>query len=72
MADSSDVKPQWMNVARRLQQVSACCGNSGVAIVTTSIIINSDGLPVGFSEPRVTKIDPKKNRDLLIALLTGE
>jgi hypothetical protein len=65
-----DVKTQWLNVARRLQQCASCCGNSGVAIVTTHIIIDNDGLPVGMSEPKIVKLDPKKNKDALILLLT--
>lgn len=72
MSDSVlDVKPQWLNVARRLQQCSSCCGNSGVAIVSTNIIIDDNGIPVGMSEPKIVKIDPKKNRDVLITLLTA-
>ena len=71
METSMDIKPQWLNVARRLQQCSACCGNSGVAIVSTHIIIDSNGLPVGMTEPDIVKIDPKKSKDVLINLLTG-
>lgn len=70
MDESLDVKQQWLNVARRLQQCAACCGNYGVAIVTTNIIIDPNGLPVGMSEPKVTKIDPKSGKDTLISLLT--
>lgn len=70
MGDTLDIKPQWLNVARRLQQCASCCGNSGVAIVTTHIIIDTDGVPVGLSEPKVVKIDPKRNKDMLISLLT--
>lgn len=66
-----DIKPQWLNIARRLQQCAACCGNAGVAIVSTNIIIDNDGLPIGLTEPKVVKIDPKKNKDVLINLLTG-
>jgi len=71
LGDLLDIKPQWLNVARRLQQCSACCGNSGVAILTTHIIIDDLGLPVGMSEPKIVKLDPKKNKDVLINLLTG-
>jgi hypothetical protein len=71
METSMDIKPQWLNVARRLQQCSACCGNSGVAIVSTHIIIDNNGLPVGMTEPDIVKIDPKKSKDVLINLLTG-
>lgn len=70
MADVLDIKPQWLNVARRLQQVASCCGNSGVAIVSARIIIDNNGLPCGMSEPKIVKIDPKKNKDMLIDLLT--
>jgi hypothetical protein len=70
--DILDLKPQWLNVARRLQQCAACSGNLGVAIVSTSILIDDNGLPVGFSEPRITKIDPKGNKDLLITMLSGK
>lgn len=71
MPDVLDLKPQWLNVARRLQQCAACCGNSGVAIMSLNIIINPDGLPEGFSEPKIVKLDPKRNKDVLISLLTG-
>jgi hypothetical protein len=70
LSEPLDIKPQWLNVARRLQQTSACCGNSGVAIVSTHIIIDSEGMPMGMSEPKIVKIDPKRNKDMLISLLT--
>ncbi len=70
MVEPLDIKPQWLNVARRLQQCASCCGNSGVAIVTAHIIIDTEGIPAGMSEPKVVKIDPKRNKDMLISLLT--
>ena len=64
---TSDVKPQWLNVIRRLQ--SACHGNQGYAVLSISILINSNGEPVSYLEPLLRKIEPKSlTSEALLAL----
>lgn len=54
---TEDIKPQWLNVIRRLQ--SACHGNQGYAVLSIAILINSNGEPVSWVEPLLRKIEPK-------------
>jgi hypothetical protein len=71
MNEPLDIKPQWLNVARRMQQAAAVSNNLGVAIMTLHVIFDCDGLPVGYIEPRCVKIDPKRNADMLLKILTS-
>ena len=64
---TSDVKPQWLNVIRRLQ--SACYGNQGYAVLSIRVLVNGTGEPVLWTEPLRTKLEPKsKALDMLLIL----
>ena len=54
---TEDVKPEWLNVVRRLQ--SACHGNQGYAVLSIAILVDDKGKPVGYLEPLLHKIEPK-------------
>jgi hypothetical protein len=59
-----DIKAPWLNVARRMQSV-AHTDNQGFAVISITILVNSDGLPIGWSSPKITCIEPKRsNLDL--------
>ena len=53
-----DIKPRWLNLVRRLQSASASSGNNGHAIIQISIIVDKNGNPEVWSEPRVIKLEP--------------
>ena len=62
-----DIKPEWLNVARRMQSVS---GSQGYSIVTMNILCDASGRPVMWTEPQQLKIEPKAaNADAIIKAL---
>jgi len=64
---TSDVKPQWLNVIRRLQ--SACHGNQGLAVLSIRVLVDGEGEPVLWTEPLRTKLEPKSTAlDTLLLL----
>jgi hypothetical protein len=54
---TDDIKPQWLNVVRRLQ--SACYGNQGLAILSIRVLVDADGEPILWTEPTRVKLEPK-------------
>jgi len=66
-----DIKTGWLKIARRMQQRAIASGNSGVAVMTVHVILDENCLPVGWIEPRCVKIDPKKNAEMILRILTS-
>lgn len=66
---TDDVQPQWLNVIRRLQ--AACHGNQGLAILSINVLVNADGKPMQWSEPKRTKLEPKSESGVVMELLAG-
>jgi len=56
---TEDVKPQWLNVVRRLQ--SACHGNQGYAVLSIQVLVNGTGDPVCWTEPKRVKLEPRSS-----------
>lgn len=54
-----DIRPAWLSVIRRLQAAVSTCNNSGIAIVSINIVVDNKGSPRFWTEPKVTKIEPK-------------
>jgi len=54
---TDDIKPQWLNVIRRLQ--SACYGNQGLAVLSIRVLVNAGGEPICWTEPSRVKLEPK-------------
>jgi len=54
---TQDIKPQWLNVIRRLQ--SACYGNQGLAVLSIRVLVDADGEPVLWTEPQRVKLEPR-------------
>jgi hypothetical protein len=54
---TDDIKPQWLNVVRRLQ--SACYGNQGLAILSIRVLVDAGGEPILWTEPTRVKLEPK-------------
>jgi hypothetical protein len=52
-----DIKPQWLSVARRMQSVAK---TEGYAVVTISVLVDPDGCPQAWLEPRTCRIEPKR------------
>jgi hypothetical protein len=67
---TDDIKPQWLNVIRRLQ--SACYGNQGLAVLSIRVLVDSEGEPVLWTEPSRVKLEPKSaGLEMLLDLTSG-
>ena len=65
-----DVKPEWLNPIRRLQSVAS--KSKGMAIVSMRFVVNENGLPVQWTDPKITLLEPKSDRQTILDLLTGD
>ena len=65
---SEDLKPEWMNVMRRLQSVAK---SKGLAILSIQILVDSEGVPVAWTNPERKLIEPKRLTDEILKLLMG-
>lgn len=63
----SDIRPQWLNVARRCQSVA--CKQNGISLVTMKILVGADGNPIVYQEPFLIKIEPISQVERLLELL---
>lgn len=58
--DSDKLPDKWMPLTKRLAGVADReCGNKGFAIVTVEVLVHPNGEPVLWTEPRVTKLEPR-------------
>jgi hypothetical protein len=62
-----DIKPQWLAVIRRLQSVSST-GN--LTMVSFTVLVDQNGIPQLWLEPRTRKIEPQNSSEEILALLT--
>ena len=67
---TDDIKPQWLNVIRRLQ--SACYGNQGLAVLSIRVLVGADGEPICWTEPSRVKLEPKSAKLETLLDLTSE
>ena len=61
---TQDIKAKWknwLNLARRLQAEGA--KQQGLAIAKFYVVLNSNGEPVFWTEPKVTLLEPKRQVD---------
>ena len=56
MTDILHIRPPWQKVAARLQSVSH---TQGYAIVKMVVVVDENGNPVTWTEPIVTRLEPK-------------
>ena len=67
---TDDIKPQWLNVIRRLQ--SACHGNQGLAVLSIRVLVDAQGEPVLWTEPQRVKLEPRSTKlETLLDLTSG-
>lgn len=62
-----DIKPIWFNPIRRLQSVAS--KSNGLAILTMRFLVNERGEPVNWTEPKLTLIEPMRERQTILDLL---
>ena len=63
-----DLKPPWLNVARRMQSVSK---TGGLALVSITVLVDLEGVPRLWMEPTCKKIEPRKASQDILELLTN-
>lgn len=65
-----DIKPDWLNVIRRLQSVAG--QQRGYAIVSIQVVVDESGAPVFWCEPQLTKLEPQqRGAQFLAQLISG-
>ena len=52
-----NIRPEWNPLVQRLQGVA--CSQSGMAIISVTFMVGPDGNPIWWSEPNITKLEPK-------------
>lgn len=67
-----DVKPQWLNVVRRLQSVARDAREPGYALISITVLVDGEGFPVFWSDPAVTRFNPyRKAAEFLHQFVCG-
>ena len=65
-----DIKPDWLNVIRRLQSIGR--QQSGYGIVTIQVIVDANGTPILWNEPELKRLEPQsKVAELMMKILSG-
>ena len=59
----------WRDVMERLRSVS---GGNGYKVIRFVVMVDSDGRPTHWLEPRVTKVEPKGRAEGALATLLEE
>lgn len=65
-----DIKPEWLNIARRLQAAVSRSHNQGLAVIRIAILVNAEGKPINWCEPEMKLLEPKSQQAALLELLT--
>ncbi len=64
-----DIQPAWLSVIRRLQSVSK---SEGLSVISINILVDANGVPQSWTEPKQVKIEPKRDASALLMLTIGE
>ena len=62
-----DIKTPWLSVLRSMQAQGR--SQRGIAVMNITIVINSEGLPLWWTTPRLTKLEPKSQADQIVEFL---
>ena len=66
-----DIKPDWLNVIRRLQSMGR--QQAGYGIVTIQVIIDANGKPVLWNEPELKRLEPQSMvAELMMKIMSGQ
>lgn len=55
-----DIRPSWLQFARRAQQAVAM-GDSGYKIVNVMMLVGPNGDPVLWVQPDIKRLEPQRN-----------
>ena len=62
-----DIHRKWFDVVRRLQ--SSTSNVRTVSILQLNIVIDKNGDPLLWTEPKLTKLEPRSGRQAVVDLL---
>lgn len=68
MSKQDELKPRWLGFALRMQGLAR--SQAGCAIIEVAVVVDAEGNPLVWLEPKMKKIEPLSARDWLISLLT--
>jgi hypothetical protein len=57
-----DIKVEWFKVIRRIQSVAK---NNGMALIDIRVLVDCDGIPILWSDPKVSLMEPKAKTGFL-------
>lgn len=63
-----DIRECWFGPIRRLQSVSK--RSQGLSIIEVKFLVNAEGVPIHWTEPKVTVLEPFDRAKAVIELLT--
>jgi len=61
-----DIKACWLPIVRQLQSKAR---SQGLAVLTFTVMVNQDGVPISWLPPIKTEIHPKAGADDLLGYL---
>jgi len=67
LAFIQDLKPGWLNIARRMQQVAKT--QQGLAIMRVTVIVDETGAPVQWLAPEMSLFEPKASKAQFLSWL---
>lgn len=67
LAFLQDLKPGWLNIARRMQQVAKT--QQGLAIMRVTVIVDETGAPIQWLSPELHLFEPKSGKAQFLAWL---
>jgi hypothetical protein len=63
------IRPQWQKLAARLQHEAR--KTEGYAVMAVRVLVDGGGNPVVWSEPKLSKLEPKRFCDAEVLRLFG-
>lgn len=63
------IRKEWLPVAARLQQFSNT--QAGVAIVSIQVVVDENGNPICWMEPKMVRIEPRSRQKIIRDLFFG-
>lgn len=60
MSLPENIKSEWFSITSRIQSVARARNLGGYAIVSLKVLVDQDGNPKFWTEPEITKIEPKR------------
>lgn len=58
-----DLRPRYLSLARRIQ--SAGCEYRGTTLVSITVVVDENGNPTYWTEPRSVNIEPAANKEII-------